>query len=159
MNHVRFKLKIKIKSRLKISAKLSVGVLVFFILLPQIGLARTFNPNNIITDQELFNKNDLSQAAMQKFLERENSVLARYSQVVESVPMKASEMIFLVSQKHQVSPKFILTTLEKEQALISKSQATEKALDWATGYGCYGGGCNEKYRGFYNQIESILQSN
>ena len=60
MNHVRFKLKIKIKSRLKISAKLSVGVLVFFILLPQIGLARTFNPNNIITDQELFNKNDFS---------------------------------------------------------------------------------------------------
>ncbi|HLC89406.1 MAG TPA: hypothetical protein VJG65_00420 [Patescibacteria group bacterium] len=158
MNHVRFKLKIKIKSRLKISAKLSVGVLVFFILLPQIGLARTFNPNNIITDQELFNKNDLSQAAMQKFLERENSVLARYSQVVESVPMKASEMIFLVSQKHQVSPKFILTTLEKEQALISKSQATEKALDWATGYGCYGGGCNEKYRGFYNQIESTAET-
>ena len=171
MNHSRFKPKIptlnrdldrsvgiKTKIKLKFSAKLRAGILVFFVLLPQISLARNYNPNNIITDQELFNKDALNKTAIQKFLERENSVLARYSQVADSLPKKASEIIWEVSQRHSINPKFLLTTLEKEQALISKSQATEKALDWATGYSCFGGSCNEKYRGFYNQIDAAAET-
>ena len=130
----------------------------FFVLLGPVAQARTFNPHNIITDQELIDKNTLSQTAIQKFLERENSVLSRFSQIVNGEVLKASAIIWQISQKHNINPKFLLTTLEKEQALISRSQATEKALDWATGYGCYGGGCNEKYRGFYNQVEASAET-
>ncbi|MFA6255189.1 MAG: hypothetical protein WC675_04155 [Patescibacteria group bacterium] len=150
------KTKTKIKKRLTL--KLSIVILAFFVLSAPNTWARTFNPHNIITDQDLINKDSLSQAAIQKFLERENSVLARYSQVIDGQTLKASAMIWEIAQKHSISPKFLLTTLEKEQSLIHKEQATEKALDWATGYGCYGGGCKEKYRGFYNQVEATAET-
>lgn len=153
--------KTKIKNSPKISSKLSLVVLAFFIfniLFPAISQARTFNPSNIITDKELLDKNSLSKTAIQKFLERENSVLSRYSQIINGQAKKASEIIWEISQKHEINPKFILTTLEKEQGLIHVAQATEKALDWATGYSCYGGTCNEKHKGFYNQVEASAET-
>ncbi len=117
--------------------------------------ARTFNPNNIITDEELRDSDSLTKTAIQTFLERQNSVLARYSQVVDSVSKKASEIIAEVAQKNNINPKFLLTNLEKEQGLLSRSTATEKQLDWAMGFGCPDNAkCNEKYRGFFNQVES-----
>ena len=155
--HFWLKTKIKITKK-AFFLKLGAGILAFFILLPTISQARTFNPHNIITDQELINKNSLSKAAIQKFLERENSVLARYSQIINGKTMTVAEMVWEIGQKHNINPKFLLTTLEKEQGLIHKSQATENALDWATGYGCYGGTCKEKYRGFFNQVEATAET-
>jgi hypothetical protein len=134
---------------------LTLWLVFLFTFLPILRvLARTFDPNNIITDNELFNKDSLTKTAIQKFLERENSVLARYGQVVNGQDKTAAEIIYEISQLHNISPKFLLATLEKEKGLISKSQATEKELDWATGYSCHSGRCNEKYRGFYDQVES-----
>ncbi|NUM25894.1 MAG: type VII secretion protein EccB [Candidatus Buchananbacteria bacterium] len=138
--------------------KLSLATVAFFILGGVTAQARTFDPSNIITDDDLINKSALSKTAIQKFLERENSVLSRYSQIVNGQTLKASEIIWQISQNHTINPKFLLTTLEKEQALVSKTQATEKALDWATGYSCYGGGCNEKHRGFYNQVDAAAET-
>jgi len=167
--HLLQKIKTKGKDRVlfypkNFLLKLRIGILAFFIFSalilngPLQVQARTFNPNNIITDQELLNKDSLSKAAIQKFLERKDSVLARYSQIIEGEALTAAEMIWTIGQKHGINPKFLLTTLEKEQGLIHKNQATEKALDWATGYGCYGGGCKEKYRGFYNQVEASAET-
>jgi len=150
--------KTKIKAKKRLTLKLSIVILAFFVLSATNTQARTFNPHNIITDDELINKDSLSQTAIQKFLEREDSVLARYSQIINGQTIKASAMIWEIAQKHNISPKFLLTTLEKEQGLIHRDQATEKALDWATGYGCYGGGCKEKYRGFYNQVEATAET-
>ncbi|PIS04634.1 MAG: hypothetical protein COT81_05420 [Candidatus Buchananbacteria bacterium CG10_big_fil_rev_8_21_14_0_10_42_9] len=116
--------------------------------------ARFFYPNNIITDNDLHDYNSLSQTAIQTFLERENSVLAGFTDIVNGVTKKASEIIWEVARIHQINPKFLLATLEKEQGLIAKSEATQKQLDWATGYGCYGGQCNSKYKGFFHQVES-----
>src|SRR3989344_4148803 len=93
----------------------SLGLLALFIcaifISPIAVNARTFNPHNIIVDEELINKNSLSKTAIQKFLEREGSVLARYSQIVNGQVMSAAEMVWSVGQKHGVNPKFILTTL------------------------------------------------
>lgn len=148
---------LKLKSK-KINLKLRAGILVFFILTPTLTSARTFVPNNIITDQELFTKNDLSKTAIQKFLERENSVLANHTQVINGQTLKASDIIWEIGQKWNIDSKFLLTTLEKEQGLVSKSSATQKALDWATGYSCYGGTCNEKHKGFYNQLDAAAET-
>lgn len=150
--------KIKTKNKKKTFFKLRIAILALFVLTPYSASARTFNPHNIITDQDLRDKDALSKTAIQTFLIRENSVLSRYSQIVDNQTLTAAEMIWQVSQKHSVNPKFILADLEKEQGLIHKTQATEKALDWATGYGCYGGTCKEKYRGFYNQIEATAET-
>lgn len=154
--------KTKIKFGRKNAPQLRVAILVIFVLSvfwPSLSaMARTFNPHNIITDHDLMDKDSLSRTAIQVFLERENSVLARYSQIIDGRTLKASEMIWEIGQKHGISPKYLLATLEKEQSLISRTTATEKALDWATGYSCYGGGCNEKYRGFYNQVEAAAET-
>ncbi|MFA6410329.1 MAG: hypothetical protein WCW26_02020 [Candidatus Buchananbacteria bacterium] len=138
--------------------RLRILILALLVFIPNTVFARTYNPNNIITDNDLRDSSALSQTAIQKFLERENSVLARYSAIVQNQSLTAAQMIWQVSQKHTVSPKFILATLEKEQGLIHKTQATEKAFDWATGYGCYSGTCKEKYRGLYNQIDAAAET-
>ncbi|MFA6215480.1 MAG: hypothetical protein WC768_02855 [Patescibacteria group bacterium] len=153
------KQKQKSKKIRQFSLKLKLGILAFFVLIyPNLALARTFNPSDIIDDGDLTDKNALSKTAIQKFLERENSVLARYSQEVDGKAMTAAEIIWTIGQKHNINPKFLLTTLEKEQSLIHKTQATEKALDWATGYSCYGNTCKDKYRGFYNQLEASAET-
>jgi hypothetical protein len=156
---VFFNFKQKTKTKVKIwQFRLRIALLALFILTPNFSFARTFNPNDIINDNELTAKNSLSKTAIQTFLEREDSVLARYGLEVEGQTLKASEAIWRACQKFNINPKFILTVLEKEQGLIQKTQAMEKALDWATGYGCYGGSCKEKYRGFYNQIEATAET-
>lgn len=149
--------KIKTKNKVKIKKKLIILLLLlaFFVIWPiSPTFSFAFNPHNIITDKELLDKNYLSKSAIQTFLERENSVLARFSQIVKGEAKKASEIIWEISQNYDINPAFLLATLEREQGLIHKSHATEKALDWATGYSCYGGKCNEKYKGFYDQVES-----
>lgn len=150
--------KTKKKKRKKLALRYFAGILVFFIFTPSLVDARLFNPNNIISDNDLFDSDSLSKTAIQKFLEREGSVLARYSQTVDGRTLSASEMIWEIGKKYGINPKFLLATLEKEQGLINKSQATEKALDWATGYSCYGGTCNEKHRGFYNQVAAAAET-
>lgn len=121
---------------------------------PFFAYAWTFDPHNIFTDTELRDKDSISKTAIQVFLEREGSVLRNYQQNVNGENKTATQMIWEVSQNYSISPKFLLATLEKEKGLIQKDTATEKDFDWATGYSCFSGSCNEKYRGFFNQIES-----
>lgn len=116
--------------------------------------AWTFDPNYIISDSELKDSESLSKTAIQKFLERENSVLAKYSVPMGSQLKMASEVIWEIGKKYAISQKFLLTTLEKEKGLIQKNTATQKDFDWATGYSCHSGKCNDKYKGFFDQIES-----
>lgn len=53
-----------------------------------------------------------------------------------------------------ISPKAILTTLQKEQSLVTRTDYSQAALDKAMGYGCPdAGGCNPTYAGFTNQVE------
>ncbi|MFA6322288.1 MAG: hypothetical protein WCX71_02310 [Candidatus Buchananbacteria bacterium] len=147
------------KSRQKNALKLRVGVLALFVLLlPQQIFARTFNPHNIITDEELTDQDSLSQAAIQNFLKQEKSILASYHQKVDGQSLSAAEIIWTISQKHNISPKFLLTTLEKEQGLIRRTSAPQKAFDWACGYGCFNNTCKEKFRGFYNQVEAAAET-
>ncbi|KKQ55422.1 MAG: hypothetical protein US74_C0031G0004 [Parcubacteria group bacterium GW2011_GWA2_38_13] len=116
--------------------------------------AWTFNPNNIISDNELKDSSALSVTAIQKFLERENSVLATYSAPVNNQMKSASEIIWEIGKNNNISQKFLLTTLEKEKGLIQKTTASQKDFDWATGYSCFNGKCNDKYKGFFDQVES-----
>lgn len=139
-------------------AKLLLLGVAFFSAFPASADARIFNPNNIFTDAELYDATSVSQTAIQAFLEKKNSVLARLSFQMNGVTQKSSEVIWNTAQAYGINPKFLLTKLEKEQGLLSRSTATEKALDWATGYGCFGGGCIEKYRGFVAQLDAAADT-
>ena len=131
--------------------------LVFFLLFgcpTRPVFAWTFDPNNILSDQELKDKQSLSKSAIQVFLEWKNSALKNFREIVNGTNKTAGEILWEVAQANNVSPKFLLAMLEKEKGLIQKSQATQKDFDWATGYSCHSGQCNEKYKGFFNQVES-----
>lgn len=139
----------------KIMTKLfTILAIISLFLQPLAAGARYFDANDIFTDKELFNGNALSRTAIQRFLEAKNSVLKSVSAVVDGAPKLVSEMIYELGQRYGVSQKFLLAKLQHEQGLIEKAAASEKALDWAAGYSCYNGRCNEKYRGIYAQLDA-----
>ena len=130
------------------------------------GLDVNFNPNFIISDFELEDYNSMSLHDIQYFLNRHSGILKHYvtnnTRIGEI--MTASEIIYQAAQKYQISPKYLLTLLQKEQSLITNYAPTTKALDWATGYAvCDDCSMNDpylqKYKGFYNQVMYAAQRN
>ncbi|MBU2575909.1 hypothetical protein KKF64_02385 [Patescibacteria group bacterium] len=139
--------------------KLIITLLVFSILFaPTATKARFYDPNDIITDAELFDSGVLSRTAIQRFLESKNSVLKSTTAIVNGVPKLVSEMIYEIGKAYGISQKFLLAKLQQEQGLIEKSTASETKLDWATGYSCFSGRCNEKYRGIYKQLDAAADT-
>ncbi len=118
-----------------------------------------FNPNYIISDQELVDYNAMSLSQVQRFLEDKGSPLAWYATTdVDGINRTASEIIWRAAQTYKISPKVLLVTLQKEQSLITDRAPEQKQLDWATGYGVCDS-CSlsdpsiQKYKGFANQID------
>jgi LysM repeat protein len=109
----------------------------------------TFQQDYLISDHALTNSGTMTVAQIQKFLEAKNSVLAK--------PYRGSspaQMIYDAAKKYSINPQVILTRLQCEQGLISKSSATQHKLDWALGVGCYdSGNWNQKFKGFDKQVE------
>jgi hypothetical protein len=118
-----------------------------------------FNPDYIISDQELTDHNAMSLSQVQNFLEGKGSPLAWYATIdVDGLGRTASEIIWRVAQSYKISPKVLLVTLQKEQSLITDTTPTQKQLDWATGYGVCDS-CSlsdpsiQKYKGFATQVD------
>ncbi len=115
-----------------------------------------FNPHYITDEDDILNFGTMTAAEIQSFLTAKGSYLANYTCVDNNgVTLKAADAIFQVALTNRVNPRFILVLLQKEQGLVEDPSPQPSALDWATGYGCPdGGGCNERWRGFYKQINS-----
>jgi|GEM_PF-875489 len=115
---------------------------------------QTFQKDYLISDNTLTNSGTMTVAQIQRFLESKNSVLAK--------PYRGSspaQMIFDAAKKYGINPQVLLTRLQCEQGLISKTTATQKQLDWAVGVGCYdSGNWNQKFKGFDKQIEYAAQT-
>lgn len=128
------------------------------LLLVNVAFAE-FNPDYIISDQELTDCRSMSLSQVQSFLEGKGSPLAYYSTIdVDGLGRTASEIIWRVAQSYEISPKVLLVTLQKEQSLITDTTPSQKQLDWATGYGvcdsCSMSDPNiQKYKGFANQVD------
>jgi len=149
--------------------------------LAQVEIDPQFNPNNIVSDDELLNYDSMNLQDIQNFLQSKNSYLATYSTVNAHGTVKsAAEIIYDAShnnydcsdailsdtpteaEKQQkckkittVNPKFLLVLLQKEASLIEDTNPPQAHLDWATGYGCPDGWvCNPYYKGFGKQVNS-----
>lgn len=131
-----------------------------------------FDPNNLITDGEFVDVNNMSVDEIQRFLSKQGSYLKDYSEdgktaaqiiadsargvfrsqnLIDFVPTAS---IKLDSSTGTVNPKVILVTLQKEQSLISKTTKDDNALRKAMGYGCPdSGSCSSEYAGFTKQVE------
>ncbi|HBX16130.1 MAG TPA: hypothetical protein DEF57_02370, partial [Candidatus Magasanikbacteria bacterium] len=95
-----------------------------------------FNPNMIITDEELTNANTMSHEDIAAFLKNKSSSLANYEIIDPATGLNktATEIIFQASQNYQINPRVLLVLLQKEQSLVENSTPTQYNFDWATGY-------------------------
>jgi len=141
--------------------------------------AANFDPNNIISDQEMLDSNSMTLADIEVFLRNQGGYISKNNfpnyagqqktaaqiiydaannydcggtDVEATAPISVKEA---KCQKVSINPKFLIVLLQKEQSLITDKEPSQSQLDWATGYGCPdGGGCNDRWRGFGRQVNS-----
>jgi len=110
-------------------------------------LSATHYKDNITTNDEFLNSASMTESQIQEFLENivsGGSCLATYSSVdVDGVTRTAAQMIYNASQNYfnysltpsKINPQAILTTLQKEQLLITtQGTPTDSQLKKAMGY-------------------------
>lgn len=153
------------------------------IVLVPLAAKADFNPNNIISDQEMLDANSMSLAEIDAFLKSQGGYIAfnTFADPFGST-LSAAELIYNAAhnfecdtieqyrtytraQKEQfcrpatINPKFLLVLLQKEQSLITEKTPTQKQLDWATGYGVCDS-CSmddpaiQRWKGFGKQVNS-----
>ena len=141
--------------------RIAVFFAAFFVCLAVTGVAfaADFNPYYVISDDNMRAVNSMSEADIQGFLNNLPGPLKSYSAVsygggIPGLPgpvEPASRIIFEACQYYQISPKAMLTLLQKEQSLLTRTTLEPTTLDRAIGAGCPDSGGN-KYPGFGNQI-------
>ncbi|RLC37983.1 hypothetical protein DRH27_03380 [Candidatus Falkowbacteria bacterium] len=150
---------------------------IFFIF--NSGLAATFDPNLIISDEEMLDSTALSLSDISDFLKSKGGYISTYSTKNASGKyMSAAEIIYNAAnnydcegveisvsasqaekeakcKKATINPKLLLVLLQKEMSLIEETSPTPRQLDWACGYGCPDGqACNTRWLGFGRQVNS-----
>lgn len=144
---------------MKKSQKLLFSLMALGLSLPTSLLAAEFNPNFIISDEEMQAWKTMDRSDIQAFLEDKDSYLSNYkTDDWEGTQRVAADIIFQASKDNKINPKYLLVKLQKEQSLVSSDNPTEKQLDWATGYGVCDS-CKttdpdiQKYKGFGTQVD------
>lgn len=117
-----------------------------------------FDPNYIISDDDMQNPFALDRNQIQTYLDR--GFLGTYKTLdFEGVKRYATDIIWRAAQLNKISPKFLLVLLQKEQSLVEDDAPTDRQLDWATGYAV----CDDcskddpsiqRWKGFGKQINS-----
>ncbi len=136
---------------------LSAFVLALSALLP-LRTALAFDPNYIISDDELQDESSMNLDQIEAFLA--NSFLGGYETAdSEGRIRSAAEIIYRAAREHNVNPQFLLVLIQKEQSLVTDRDPSAKQLDWAAGYGiCDDCSMNDpalaRWQGFGKQINS-----
>lgn len=134
-----------------------------FVVSPLVVQAADFNPAYIISDTEILDSEAMTLAEITEFINRQGGALKDYTVtekdgLPEDAPkaaMTVAEVIHDRAVTNKVSPKFLLVLLQKEQSLLTDTSPKQSQLDWAAGYGCPdGGGCNDRWRGIWKQLNS-----
>lgn len=127
-----------------------------FTLTPALATAEFyFNPNFIISDEEMTDHDSMSLVGIERFLKEKGSYLAGRSFAdFEGRVKPASEIIYQAAQESFISPKVIIATLQKEQSLIQDPAPSLNQLNKAMGYRCPDdGSCAEGALGFGKQVD------
>ncbi|MEB0201779.1 hypothetical protein QN354_08415 [Cryobacterium sp. 5I3] len=131
-----------------------------------------FNPGYIISDAQFYARDAMSQDEIQSFLNAQGgscqdaqclrslhldtpSVAAEEycSAYAGAAGESAASIIFKVQAACNISAKVILVTLQKEQALVTRSSTSDAILRKAMGMGCPDTSvCDAQYYGFFNQV-------
>ncbi|MCX6706738.1 MAG: hypothetical protein NT001_01200, partial [Candidatus Woesearchaeota archaeon] len=105
----------------------------------------------LIADTDFTDVNAAKPEQIQAFFDKMGSAV---KDPVDGVLL--SQAIYDAGQKYQISPIVLLATLQKEQSLLTQKSLTQRQKDYAAGCGCPDtSSCNEKYKGFQNQMECM----
>lgn len=138
----------------------------------QAANASDFDPGYIISDANFYERDAMSQAEIQAFLEAKtgpcsnanclpalkvdtfdrpaNNPCSAYQGAMQE---SAAAIIYKVQHACGISARALLVTLHKEQGLIGKKAPSDLELRKAMGYGCPDtASCDARYYGFYNQM-------
>lgn len=113
-----------------------------------------FDGNFIVADYHFTDTMSMSLEQIASWL-RQRGTLADY--IDPKTKLSAPFIIYNAAQDYGISPKILLVLLQKEQSLVEDDSPTKNQYDWATGYSCYGGQCDEQYRGFSQQIRGAAR--
>jgi hypothetical protein len=138
----------------------------FSLLAATPAFAATFDPNLVISNDNMRASGSMSASAIQSFLDARTGMLKGLVIARHDGGSKTSAAVIIAeaARAWNISPKVLLTMLQKEQSLLTRSQASlvtgyRSTLDWALGMGCPDSGPRkERYRGFGNQIWYAAQS-
>lgn len=128
-----------------------------FLLFPA-AQALAFDPNYIISDDEMRDSNTMDFPQIVAFLSR--GYLANYrTEDVNGLYRNAAQIIYATSQTYGINPQVLLVLLQKEQSLVTDKEPSRGQLDWATGYGvcdnCHvGNSTMSRFQGFAKQVNS-----
>ncbi|PJJ61749.1 cell wall-binding repeat-containing protein [Compostimonas suwonensis] len=135
-----------------------------------------FNPGNIISDANFYDGDAMTEAQVQSFLDQKGAgcrsvggvpCLKDFTQTTKdqidypdicspyagAANESAARIIVKSAAACGISPRVILTLLQKEQSLVSSPGPDQDQYTHATGYGCPdGSNCDANYYGFYNQV-------
>ena len=131
-----------------------------------------FNPGYIIADDVFTNSSSMNAADIQAFLNQRNSICLKDLQVLSlndlnndglgdepygrgtGETVSAAVLIHQAAQLYSINPQVILSTLEKEQGLVTRSDCPEWRYNTALGYGCPDNEpCDDSAYGFTRQID------
>ncbi|MFA5076542.1 MAG: hypothetical protein WC480_03960 [Patescibacteria group bacterium] len=132
-------------------------------------VAADFNPNYLISDEELRDKDAMTDITIQKFLDGQSGTLDTYTCLAQGKDQNdnpiterqvtAAQAFYEIAQRWNISPRFLLVLVQKEQSLITDNTPKQSQYDWATGYAVCDG-CStsdpaiQRWRGFYKQVNS-----
>lgn len=142
--------------------KRAIAVLTLLgIFIPLVRPVLAFNPNYIISDQEMTDASALGVNGIQHHLDR--GFLGTYEvEDLDGETRSAAEIIWRAAQTYELSPKFILGMLQREQSLVEDDDPTQTQLNWAMGYAV----CDvcttsdqtiQHWAGFAKQVDSASQ--
>lgn len=125
--------------------------------------ASAYTQGRLIDDQVFDNSGTMNESQIQDFLSSKGPCLVNYQSAdfdysiatgwTYGSNVSAAHIIFKASQEWGLNPQVILTTLQKEQSLITGTSCDSWRYNSAMGYACPdSGGCDTHYAGFTKQV-------
>ncbi len=119
-----------------------------------------FNPDNIISDEEMRLCDAMDYEQIRDFLS-DKGTLAQRADVdpVDGKKKDVARLIYDAAQRYRINPQYILVLMEKEMSLVTMDNPGADRLNWATGYSLCDG-CSRraprslKYKGLAKQIDA-----
>jgi hypothetical protein len=117
-----------------------------------LAMGATFDPALVISDANMRASSSMSQAEIQAFLNGQRGPLKSLVTTDYAGRKKpAAQIISEACTQWHIGPRVMLTMLQKEQSLLTRTTLTSSTLSRAIGAGCPGGPTN-RYPGFGQQM-------